>query len=202
MIRTLLLKLSAICTFALLCLHPADAANKKNLSPDLSDTKFEIVTNHGLIVIELEAKKAPISTGNFRQYVADKFYDGLTFHRVIPNFMIQGGGHLADMKERKGREPINHESFNGLKNVRGSISMARMQAPNSATSQFFINLRDNPALDGDEQKERFGYAVFGQVIAGMEIVDKIAGVKTGAKGTLNDVPEEPVIIKTVRQAPK
>lgn len=204
MTRNLFLQL-ALGTFCVLGIgtnSPSSAANKKNLPSDASDTKFEVITNYGTFIIELDPKKAPVSSANFRQYANDKFYDGLVFHRVIPNFVIQGGGHLPDLTEKKGRSPIVHESFNGLKNLRGSLSMARMQQPDSATSQFFINLRDNPTLDGVEQNQRFGYAVFAQVVSGMEVIEKIATVKTGAKGTYNDVPLEPVTIKSIRPMAK
>lgn len=201
MMRTTLRLLAGGLIFLFLA-GPIPAANKKHLPGALSDTKFEMVTNYGTIVLELEPQKAPLSCANFRQYVAEKYYDGLIFHRVIPNFMIQGGAHMPDMSERKGRSPVAHESFNGLKNGRGAVAVARAVDPNSGTSQFFINLRDNPMLNGDEKQERFGYTVFAHVVEGMDIVDKIAAQKTGSRNAFNDVPLEPVIIKSIRPATK
>ena len=133
------------------------------------------------------------------EYVNSKFYDGLIFHRVIPGFMIQGGGMTSDMKEKATRNPIKIESDNGLKNMRGTLAMARTQVPDSATSQFFINLVDNPFLDFKAKTTAgYGYAVFGKVTKGMDIVDSIAKVKTGTKGFHQDVPLTPVIIKSIR----
>ncbi len=155
-----------------------------------------IVTNHGDIVVELFEESAPISAENFRQYAADGFFDGTIFHRVIPNFMIQGGGFTADMQQKSTRDPIKNEAQNGEKNLRGTLAMARTSVVDSATSQFFINLRDNDFLDHGERD--FGYAVFGKVTDGMDVVDAIAGVSTGSKGGHQDVPEEPVTIEEVR----
>jgi len=156
-----------------------------------------IETTSGSIEIELLPEKAPKSVANFLKYVDDKFYDGLTFHRVVPNFMIQGGGYDAKMTEKKGRDPIVNESANGLSNVRGSVVMARAAASDSATSQFFINLKDNVQLDFTERTP--GYCVFGKVTKGMDVVDKIAGVTTGRVGILDNVPTDPVIFKTARR---
>ena len=156
-----------------------------------------IETTSGSIEIELLPEKAPKSVANFLKYVDDKFYDGLTVHRVIPNFMIQGGGYDAKMVEKKGRGPIVNESTNGLSNVRGTVAMARAAASDSATSQFFINLKDNTTLDFTERNP--GYCVFGKVIKGMDVVDKIAAVATGRVGILDNVPTDPVILKTVRR---
>ncbi len=152
-------------------------------------------TNYGDIYIELYPDKAPITVENFLTYVKEGFYDGLIFHRVIPNFVIQGGGFDKDMKPRKPTHPpIKNESDNGLSNVRGTISMARTSDPHSASSQFFINLRDNTFLDYGKTPQKWGYAVFGKVIKGMDVVDKIASVKTTIKPPYRDVPVEPVII--------
>jgi cyclophilin family peptidyl-prolyl cis-trans isomerase len=145
-------------------------------------------TSLGDITLELDPAKAPITVKNFLGYVNDKFYDGLTFHRVIPGFMIQGGGLNADMVTKAAKDSIKNESGNGLKNVRGSIAMARLQELDTANSQFFINLIDNASLD--EMK----YCVFGKVVAGMDVVDKIAAVPTGVKRGHRDVPIEPVTI--------
>ena len=162
-------------------------------------TKVLIDTSMGQIEAELYADKAPITVTNFVEYVNSKFYDGLVFHRVIPNFMIQGGGMTSDMKEKETRNPIKIESDNGLKNTRGTLAMARTQEPNSATSQFFINLVNNPFLDFKAKTTAgYGYAVFGKVTKGMDVVDKIATVPTGSKGFHQDVPLTPVIIKSIK----
>ena len=155
-----------------------------------------IVTNHGDIVVELFEETAPLSCENFRQYVADGFYNGTIFHRVIPNFMIQGGGMTEDMAQKDTREPIRNEAQNGEKNLRGTLAMARTNEIDSATSQFFINLRDNAFLDHGDRD--FGYAVFGRVSAGMDVVDAIAGVATGSSRGHQDVPLDPVTIAEVR----
>jgi cyclophilin family peptidyl-prolyl cis-trans isomerase len=149
-----------------------------------------IKTNLGDITLELNASSAPITTENFLAYVNDGFFNNLIFHRVIPGFMIQGGGFDADMQQKKGRDPIKLEADTGLKNVRGSIAMARTNDPHSATSQFFINLKDNAFLDKQ-------YAVFGQVTEGMDVIDTIAKQKTGTKAGHQDVPVEPIIIETI-----
>jgi peptidyl-prolyl cis-trans isomerase A (cyclophilin A) len=154
-------------------------------------------TSAGAIHIELDAEKAPISTKNFLDYVEAKHYDGLIFHRVIPNFMVQGGGMTPDMQQRKTRAPIKNEAGNGLKNERGTLAMARTNVVDSATSQFFINVKSNDFLNHrDETAQGFGYAVFGKVTEGMDVVDKIVGSPTGSKGGHQDVPVEPILIKT------
>ena len=154
-----------------------------------------ISTNRGDILIELFEESAPISCENFRQYAADEFFSGTIFHRVIPNFMIQGGGFAADMSQKPTRDPIKNEAENGEKNLRGTLAMARTQVVDSATSQFFINLSDNHFLDHGGRD--FGYAVFGKVTEGMEVVDSIAAVQTGNSGGHQDVPREPVTITSV-----
>jgi peptidyl-prolyl cis-trans isomerase A (cyclophilin A) len=155
-------------------------------------------TTMGEIVLELDGVKAPITTANFLKYVESGHYDGTVFHRVIPRFMIQGGGFTADLKEKDTLAPIKNESGNGLSNVRGTVAMARTNDPNSATAQFFINHVDNKPLD----TYGGGYAVFGKVIKGMDVVDKIAAVKTTTKGTaqgpLEDVPVEAIVIKSAK----
>ena len=156
--------------------------------------KVKLATSAGDIVIELDKAKAPKSVENFVQYVKDGHYNGTVFHRVIPTFMIQGGGMTADMTEKTTRAPIPLESKNGLSNVRGSIAMARTNDPNSATSQFFINVQDNPRLDAANARDGNGYAVFGKVISGMDVVDKIRAVPTSSKGMHDDVPMMPVTI--------
>ncbi len=154
-----------------------------------------MITTLGTIKIELFADKAPLTCENFLNYVREGFYDGTVFHRVIPNFVVQGGGMTESMSEKKTRKPIKNEADNGLKNVRGTLSMARTQAVDSATSQFFINLRDNAFLDHGLRD--FGYAVFAQVKEGMDVVDAIAQVPTGSFGFHQNVPTEPVAITRV-----
>jgi len=156
-------------------------------------------TSKGDITIELFADKSPLSVKNFLSYADDKFYDGTIFHRVIKGFMIQGGGLTADMREKSGKPPIKNEAANGLNNLRGTLAMARTNEIDSATCQFFINHKDNPFLDHKDNADGFGYAVFGKVIAGMDVVDAIASVPTGNKGMHQDVPREPVIILSVRR---
>lgn len=155
-----------------------------------------IVTSHGDIVFQLLEDAAPVSCENFRRYAADGFFTDTIFHRVIPNFMIQGGGLSADMSRKKTREAIRNEAANGEKNLRGTVAMARTSDKDSATSQFFVNLRDNPFLDHGGRD--YGYAVFAKVIEGMEVVDRIAAVPTGNSGAHQDVPLEPVTIIEVR----
>lgn len=152
-----------------------------------------IETSKGSITLELDIEKAPESVKNFLQYVDDKFYDGTIFHRVIGNFMIQGGGFITDMTQKPTRGPIPNEGQNGLKNARGTVAMARTSAPDSATSQFFINVVDNGGLD-HPRPDGHGYAVFGKVVEGMDVVDVIKSVKTGIKAGFRDVPVEPVSI--------
>ncbi len=154
-------------------------------------------TSMGDITIELLSEEAPITAKNFLDYVDAGFFDGTIFHRVIPGFVIQGGGFTADMNQKETRAPIKNEADNGVKNSRGTLSMARTSDINSATSQFFINLKDNEFLDHGTRD--FGYAVFGKVVEGMDVVDKIAGVKTGDRGHHSDVPMEPVVTNTARR---
>jgi peptidyl-prolyl cis-trans isomerase A (cyclophilin A)/peptidyl-prolyl cis-trans isomerase B (cyclophilin B) len=156
-----------------------------------------IVTNHGDIVVELFEEAAPISSENFNQYVTDGFYAETVFHRVIPNFMIQGGGMTPDMNKKETRPPIKNEAANGQKNLRGTLAMARTGEVDSATAQFFVNLRDNAFLDHSDRD--FGYAVFGHVTDGLDVVDAIAGVNTGTVAGHQDVPLEAVTIIEVCQ---
>ena len=153
--------------------------------------KVKLATSMGDIVVELDAAKAPKSVDNFLQYVKAGHYDGTVFHRVIADFMIQGGGMTADLKEKSTRAPIGLESRNGLNNERGTLAMARTNDPNSATAQFFINVKDNAFLNQPQSRDGNGYTVFGKVISGMDVVDKIRAVPTG----LGDVPTSPVTIK-------
>lgn len=151
-------------------------------------------TSHGTLKIELMPEDAPVTVQNFLEYVDEGFYKGTIFHRVIPGFMIQGGGFDAQMDQKNTRPPIKNEAAHGLKNLRGTLSMARTQAKDSATSQFFINLKDNEFLDHGVRD--FGYAVFARVAEGMDVVDTIARVATGKQGPHADVPVEPVVIES------
>ena len=155
---------------------------------------IRIQTSLGVITLELDAEHAPATTANFEQYVRDGFYAGTVFHRVIPNFMVHGGGMLADMSQKSTRAPIRNEAKNGLKNARGSIAMARTSDPHSATAQFFINVKDNGFLDHPGQ-DGWGYCVFGKVIEGMDVVDAIVAVPTANKRGHQNVPVEPVLIE-------
>ena len=155
-------------------------------------------TSLGDFTVELFPKEAPISAANFQQYADDGFFDGLIFHRVVPGFVIQGGGLTPDFSQKKNRPPIENEAKNGLKNKRGTLSMARTNDINSATSQFFVNLKDNDFLD--HKPGSYGYAVFGKVTEGMDTVDKIAAVRTGRKKGFDDAPLEDVVIVSARSA--
>ena len=167
--------------------------------PVQAETQLRMETSHGPIVVELFDKQAPVTVKNFVDYADAGFFDGTIFHRVIPGFVIQGGGFTADYRRKETREPIPNEAGNGLKNERGTLSMARTADPGSATSQFFINLADNPSLDRrDDTPRGAGYAVFGRVVEGMETVDRIAAIPTGADGPFRqDVPVETVRIESV-----
>ncbi len=159
---------------------------------------YQMKTNKGEIVLELDSAKAPNTVANFKRYVDENFFENLIFHRVIKGFMIQGGGFTADMEHKNGFEPIAIESNNGLKNEKGTIAMARTSDPNSATSQFFINTEDNSFLDYPGQ-DGHGYTVFGRVISGMDVVTAIENSKTAPKAGHRDVPVEPVIIETISE---
>ncbi|NBV41163.1 peptidyl-prolyl cis-trans isomerase [bacterium] len=168
-------------------LHEIDAAN----------SVVRLETGKGDIILELYDEKAPISVENFLRYVDEGFYSDTVFHRVIPNFMIQGGGLTADLQQKKTHSPIKNEAANGLGNSKGTIAMARTSVIDSATAQFFINVVDNPFLNyRAPTPEGFGYAVFGHVKSGMDVVEKIREVKTGTIGFHGDVPKEPVFIKS------
>ncbi|SMP66673.1 peptidyl-prolyl cis-trans isomerase A (cyclophilin A)/peptidyl-prolyl cis-trans isomerase B (cyclophilin B) [Desulfonatronum zhilinae] len=192
--------LSALILALVLAIIPLAASAQDAASPapegaqplEKTMTKVVMTTSHGAITIELDAEKAPITVENFLRYVDDGFFQNTIFHRVIPGFMIQGGGMTEDMTPKSGHPPIKNEADNGLKNLRGTLAMARTADINSATSQFFINLKDNAFLDHGGRD--FGYAVFGKVVEGMDVVDAIAGVKTGNKSMHQDVPVEAVLI--------
>jgi len=165
------------------------------------DPVVVVKTAMGEIKIRLFQDKAPISVANFLSYVDDRFYDGTIFHRVIDTFMVQGGGFTADLAKKETKAPIKNEATNGLSNKRGTVAMARTNIVDSATSQFFINVADNTFLDHKNGTPRdYGYAVFGEVISGMDVVDRIKAVKTGAKGPFSsDCPLEPVLIQSIRR---
>ena len=157
--------------------------------------RFE--TSHGPFTVELFTQEAPVSVENFLRYVDDGFFDGTILHRIVPGFVIQGGGLTADFANKKTRAPISNEAKNGLKNTRGSLSMARTSDINSATSQFFVNLKDNGFLDHGPRD--YGYAVFGRVTDGMDVIDKIAGLSTGTRKGYQDAPLEDVVIVSARR---
>jgi peptidyl-prolyl cis-trans isomerase B (cyclophilin B) len=164
----------------------------------MAKTKVTMETNKGTITLELDGDKAPTTVENFLSYVKEGFYDGTIFHRVIDGFMIQGGGFTRDMNQKPTRGGIKNEAMNGLANKRGTIAMARTMVPDSATSQFFINLIDNDFLNfTSPTPQGYGYAVFGEVVDGMDVVDAIAKVKTGFAGPHQNVPEEAIVIKKV-----
>lgn len=167
----------------------------------MPDPIVDVVTNLGNFSIQLDPAKAPKSVKNFLEYVDAKHYDGTVFHRVIPTFMIQGGGFDQQLEKRNVRAPIENEADNGLKNTRGTVAMARTNEPHSATAQFFVNVTDNAFLDHQAKSgPGWGYAVFGKVIDGMDAVDKIKAVKTGAQGPFaKDAPMSPVVIQSVRR---
>jgi cyclophilin family peptidyl-prolyl cis-trans isomerase len=156
-------------------------------------------TSHGNFTVELFEKEAPVSVKNFLRYVDEGHFDGTIFHRIVPGFVIQGGGLTADFSNKETHEPISNEAKNGLKNSRGSLSMARTSDINSATSQFFVNLSDNAFLDHGPRD--YGYAVFGRVTKGMDVIDKIAAVRTGRRKGYQDAPMEDVIITAARREP-
>jgi peptidyl-prolyl cis-trans isomerase B (cyclophilin B) len=185
--------LAAFAALFVLLLHEPSWAQERN-------PHVIMETSLGKLRFELFADKAPVSVKNFLQYVDERHYDGLVFHRVIPGFMIQGGGLARDLKEKPTRAPIANESANGLSNARGTLAMARTNVPDSATTQFFINLKDNASLDKAKAPDNVGYAVFGKVIDGMDVIDKISRVKTVASGGHRDVPAEPIVIQSIRKA--
>jgi peptidyl-prolyl cis-trans isomerase B (cyclophilin B) len=179
--------------FAILGAAPAPAADK--------NPKVLIATSMGDIEVELFQDKSPVTVKNFLSYVDDKFYDGVIFHRVMSNFMIQGGGMEPGLKEKKTKDTIKNEADNGLSNERGTIAMARTKLPDSASAQFFINVVDNKRLDHKSNKpQEFGYCVFGKVVKGMDVVDKIKEVQVEDKGENEAVPVKDVVIKSIRRA--
>lgn len=188
--------LAALAAVSLLLVTPCSAQEKEK--PVNPMVQFE--TNVGDFIIELYPEKAPITVKNFLNYVDKKFYAGTTFHRVIPTFVIQGGGFTPDMMKKATAPAIENEATNGLKNLKYTLSMARTGEINSATSQFFINVKDNVPLDHRDTSPRgYGYAVFGKVVVGMDVIEKIKSVKTTTKGRYEDVPVKPVVIKAARR---
>jgi cyclophilin family peptidyl-prolyl cis-trans isomerase len=173
------------------------------LTPAPGNPVAVISTSLGDITVELFKDKAPVSVENFLGYVSDHFYEGTIFHRVVKNFMIQGGGYTPQFVEKATRDPIQNEATNGLRNLRGTLAMARRSSLRSATSQFYINVADNRDLDHTGFTPRdFGYAVFGRVLSGMDVVDRIASVATHTAADMDDVPVEAVMIKGIRELPK
>ena len=185
-----------IIVLSLFAMAPGNAAAEEGAVKPM----VEVRTNLGDFILELYPDKAPKSVENFLNYVDKKFYDGTIFHRVIPNFMVQGGGFTPDMMKKATGAPIVNEAANGLTNLKGTIAMARTSEINSATCQFFINVKDNTGLDHrGETPDKFGYAVFGKVIEGMDTIEKIRNVKTTTKGAYANVPAKSVIIKSMRR---
>ena len=185
--RRIVLRATALLAFSLVLAGPVLA---QGTAP-----RVKLATSAGDIVLELAPDKAPKTVANFLQYVRDKHYDGTVFHRVIDGFMIQGGGYTADFKEKPTRAPVPLEAGNGLKNERYTVAMARTANPDSATSQFFINVKDNANLDAPNP-DGHGYTVFGKVVSGAEVVDKIRAVRTAGQGRMQNVPVEPITIQS------
>jgi cyclophilin family peptidyl-prolyl cis-trans isomerase len=197
------MKVARVMVFSVLAIaglffaRQAIAAEEKAKQRDMAIVVIE--TSEGEIRLELWSDKAPITVENFLGYAKEGFYDGTIFHRVIDDFMIQGGGFTADMKPKQPHEPIKNEASSDLKNDRGTIAMARTAMVDSATCQFFINVKDNDSLNHKDDTPRgFGYAVFGKVVDGLDVVDKIKKVKTGSAGPYQNVPVQPVVIRSVK----
>jgi peptidyl-prolyl cis-trans isomerase B (cyclophilin B) len=199
MLKRLLVIAAACAAFCTVSCGQAREGEKK--MPEQAKAVVMVMeTSQGTVKIELWPDKAPATVGNFLSYVDDKFYDGTIFHRVIENFMIQGGGFTPDMKQKPTKAPVRNEARTDVPNKRGTVAMARTNVVDSATAQFFINVKDNDFLNHrDETPEGFGYCVFGKVTEGMDVVDKIRKVRTGEVRGFDDVPLEPVVIKSVRR---
>ncbi|WIV96215.1 peptidylprolyl isomerase [Kinneretia aquatilis] len=201
--RLALFSLAALAVCSAEAQAPLAAPASAAAVPQINPTVFvRLSTSEGEIRIGLDADKAPKTVANFLQYVKAGHYNGLIFHRVIENFMIQGGGFTKDLQQRPTKPPIPLESRNGLKNLRGTLAMARTSDPNSATSQFFINTVDNAFLDADNSRDGNGYAVFGQVLEGMDVVDKIRATPTTAQGPHQNLPQTPITITKALVEPK
>lgn len=187
-----------VVSLTLMCYMLDSIAKRGNKMSTQQPVIVKIVTNQGDIKIELDQEKAPVTVANFLSYVDDNFYENTIFHRVIPGFMVQGGGFDQSFSQKSTKEPIKNEADNGLKNARGTLAMARTPDPDSASSQFFINLVDNNFLNyTSPTAQGWGYAVFGKVISGMDVVDKMAKVATGSHGGHQDVPKEELIIESM-----
>jgi cyclophilin family peptidyl-prolyl cis-trans isomerase len=184
----------------LLALNVTAPAGAAPLPRKFLAAEVVVETSLGTFKVQLYPDKAPATVANFLRYVDDRYYDNTLFHRVVPDFVLQGGGYDADFTEKKTREPIKNESANGLPNTRGTLAAARAANPDSATAQFFVNARDNPFLDRANSRDGAGYCVFGRVVAGMDVVDRILRVPTGPRGMHQDVPLENVLIKSIRRA--
>jgi len=187
--------LTAFTRRAALALGTAALLSSASVLAQGADPRVKLTTSMGDIVVQLDPAKAPKTVANFLQYVKDKHYDGTVFHRVIDGFMVQGGGFTADMKQKPTRPPVPLEAANGLKNDKYTIAMARTSDPNSATAQFFINVKDNAMLNAPNP-DGHGYTVFGKVVSGADVVDKIRAARTGSKGGMGDVPLEPITIQS------
>jgi cyclophilin family peptidyl-prolyl cis-trans isomerase len=186
--------------FALFGFLLQTAAPAAPLQPAPGNPVAVIETSAGSITVELYKDRAPVSVENFLEYARDGHYSGTIFHRVVPGYVIQGGGYTKDMVEKPTRPPIQNEATNGLSNRRGTLAMARLRSARSATSQFYINLANNTPLDHRGfSPDDFGYAVFGRVLSGMEVVDAIGATKTGPQGGMDDVPVTPIVIKSVTE---
>ena len=192
------MKLGTLLLIMPLCVFAASFARVSLVSAQGKSVNPMVLvkTNMGSFKVELYPKEAPVTVANFLNYVDKKFYDGTTFHRVIPGFVIQGGGFDKSMTQKSTLAPIKNEATNGLKNLRATLSMARTNDVNSATSQFFVNLKNNANLD-HASNAQYGYAVFAKVVQGFEVIEKIAAVKTTSKGSFQDVPEKPIIIESI-----
>jgi len=192
------MKLGKLLLIMSLCVFAASFARVSLVSAQGKSVNPMVLvkTNMGSFKVELYPKEAPVTVANFLNYVDKKFYDGTTFHRVIPGFVIQGGGFDKSMTQKSTLAPIKNEATNGLKNFRATLSMARTNDVNSATSQFFVNLKNNANLDHASDAQ-YGYAVFAKVVQGFEVIEKIAAVKTTSKGSFQDVPEKPIIIESI-----
>lgn len=196
--RIALISLIAACTT--LAFANAGKPTEKETKKMADTVTVVMETTLGNVEIELNEAKAPLTVANFLSYVDANFYDGTIFHRVIPNFMVQGGGFTVDMNQKPTKAPIKNEANNGLENRRGTIAMARTMVVDSATCQFFINTVDNGFLNFRSPDPRgYGYAVFGSVVSGMDVIDEIAAVQTGIKNGMRDVPTTPVVIKSIRR---
>lgn len=191
--RHVMLLLTSLAVLSVSAPPAAQAAD----APAAAQPKVEFTTTMGNFVVQLDPARAPKTVANFLDYVKSGFYKGTIFHRVIPGFMVQGGGFTADMKQKPTRAPIALESRNGLRNLRGTIAMARTSDPNSATSQFFVNVADNASLDYPKP-DGYGYAVFGKVVSGMDVIDKIVAVPTKNDGPFQNVPVKPIVIESAK----